>query len=103
MPEPVDVYSDQFQLNLGPFGCLLNFSATDPQPPPPGAPPQTHRLATVRMSNEHLKVLTYILHRQVIEYERNTGIRVAIPMQVINGLRIGPEDWETFWAHGDRP
>ncbi len=99
MADPVDIYSDQFQVNVGPYGCVLNFSASDPQPPPPGAAPNVHRLASVRMSLEHIKVMTYLLRRQLVEYERQTGITVPLPPQVINALQIGREDWDGFWVH----
>jgi hypothetical protein len=101
MPEPVDIYSDQFQITIGPYGCVLNFSATSPEPSAPGSPRAADRLASVRMSNEHLKVLTYVLRRQVLDYERRMGVRVPVPHEVLNALRVGPEDWEAFWAPGE--
>ena len=103
MPEPIDIYSDQFQVTIGPFGCVLNFMVTNAQPPPPGAPQPADRLASIRLSTEHLKVMTYVLRRQVLDYEQRTGVRVPVPLEVINGLRIGPEDWEGFWGRGERP
>ncbi len=97
MPEPVDVYADQFQLNTGPFGCSLNFLLTGPTPPAPGTPPLVQRQATVRMSLEHLKVMAYILHHQISQLETQSGIQIPIPIQVLNALQIGPEDWDVFW------
>ncbi len=97
MLEPVDIYSDQFQVNTSPYGCTLNFSVSGPTPPAPGAAPQVERLATVRMSLEHLKIMTYVLHRQVQNYEQQTGTHIPIPMQVLNVLQIGREDWDAFW------
>jgi hypothetical protein len=99
MPEATDVYCDQFQMNIGPFGSTLNFSLSSPTPPAPGSPPQAERLATVRMSLEHMKVITFILRRQILEYERNSGVGVSLPSQLLNSLRISPEDWESFWRH----
>lgn len=98
MPDPVDVYADQFQLNTGPFGCSLNFLLTGPTPPAPGEAPQVQRQATVRMSLEHLKVMAFILHRQVSQMETQTQTEIAIPVPVLNALRIGPEDWNAFWG-----
>ncbi|MGH2397315.1 MAG: hypothetical protein ACRDFW_10070 [bacterium] len=69
MPDAPDVYTDQFQLHFGPYGCLLNFLVSSTQAPPPGTAPQAERVASVRMSLEHLKVMTYILYRQTLEYE----------------------------------
>jgi hypothetical protein len=53
------------------------------------------------MSLEHLKVMTYVVRRQVLEYERQSGVRIQIPQEVLNALRIGREDWDTFWRDGD--
>ena len=71
MPDAPDVYTDQFQVNFGPYGCLLNFMVSGTQPVAPGTAPQIDRVASVRMSLEHLKVMTYILHRQMV----NTNVR----------------------------
>ena len=97
MEEPIDIYSDQFQFNLCPYGCVLNFMVTDAVPPAPGSAPQARRLASVRMSVEHLKVMTFILHRQISLAETQTGIRTEIPIQVLNSLQISREDWDAFW------
>ena len=97
MEEPVDVYADQFQINTGAFGGTLNFNATKPVPPAPGSPPEFNRLATIRMSIEHLKTMTYIIRRQIIKQERDTGISYELPREVLNALQISPEDWESFW------
>ena len=101
MPDTVDVYTDQFQINIGPYGCTLNFSVSSTQPPAPGSAPQVERVASVRMSLEHLKVMTYILRRQVTEYERQSGVRIQVPQEVLNALRIGREDWDALWSRGE--
>ena len=99
MDEPIDVYFDQFQINTSAYGAVLNFMATKPIPPAPGAPPQAERLATVRTSMEHLKVMTFILRRQIMNQESDTGIMYEIPREVQNALKISPEDWDSFWKH----
>jgi hypothetical protein len=96
-PEPPDLYSDQFQVTLGPYGAALGFFLTRATPPPPGTAPQANRLATIRMSLQHLKVLTFLLHRQLVQYERETGVTVGLPPDLLNSLRIGREDWDGFW------
>lgn len=93
----VDVYSDQMGMNLGPFGCVINFSQSLAVPPGGGVIGAGTPVATVRMSLEHLKVMVFLLHRQVSQYERESGARVSLPMGVLNQLRIGPEDWQAFW------
>lgn len=97
MDEVVDVYSDQFQVNTSAFGAVLNFMASKPTPPAPGSPPETIRLATVRMSIEHLKAMTYVLKRQIAKHESDTGILYDLPKQVLNAMGISPEDWDSFW------
>jgi hypothetical protein len=97
MPDPLDVYADQFQVHTGPYGCTLNFLLTSPSPPPPGSPLQAGRVATVRMSLEHLKVMAFMLRQQVLEYERRTGVQVQLPAEMLNQLRIGREDWDALW------
>lgn len=97
MPEPVDVYADQFQISTGAYGCILNFLATQRDPVAPGAVRQSERVSTIRMSLEHLKMMTFLLRRQVMNYERNAGVRIQLPQAVLNGLRIGREDWNECW------
>ncbi|MGH7164755.1 MAG: hypothetical protein ACREIS_04430 [Nitrospiraceae bacterium] len=97
MTEPVDVYCDQFQINLGVSGCACNFSLSSAVPPAPGVPPQAERVATIRMSLEHLKLMTFLLHRQLVQYETQAGVSVPIPVPVLGSLQIRQEDWQAFW------
>lgn len=101
MPDQIDRYIDQFQVTLGPYGCVLNFSTTSPLPPPPGIQPATERVASIRMSIEHLKAMTYILRRHVLGFERERAVTYPVPMEVLNDLRIGREDWDEFWRRGE--
>lgn len=97
MAEPADVYADQFQINLGVYGCALNFLVSSPLPPAPGAMVQAERLATVRMSLEHLKVMTFLLHRQIFQFEKQAGLSIPVPVQALSMLQIRQEDWHAFW------
>jgi hypothetical protein len=97
MAESRDVYSDQFQTTVNPYGATLNFMATSAEPPPPGSPVRAERVATIRMSLEHLKVVAFMLRRQIVQYEQQSGVRIQVPADVLNGLRIGREDWDEFW------
>lgn len=99
MPEqPPDVYADQLGLNVGPFGCAINFSLSAAVPPAGGGIMPGQTVATVRMSLEHLKMMAFLIRRQLIQYERQSGVRVPVPPDVLNQLRIGPEDWEECWG-----
>ena len=92
-----DVYVDQVQINTSPFGATINFMLTGSTPPPPGRPPSVQRKVDVRMSLEHLKVMAYILQKQVRQHEESTGVRIEIPTRLLGETGIAPEDWETFW------
>lgn len=98
MPESLDVYSDQFQVHTNPHGSALNFFASPPTPPAPGVAVQSQLLVTVRMSLEHLKLMTFMLHRQMKQHESGLGVIIPVPVQVLNALQIGPEDWNAFWG-----
>lgn len=95
--EPIDVYADQLGVNIGPFGVALNFGQS-PAVPPAGGVGAGRTVAAVRMSLEHLKVMTFMLRRQLVDYERTSGTRVAVPQDVLNQLRVGREDWEECWG-----
>ena len=97
MTEPFSVFIDQFQLNTSPYGATLNFMLTDPMPPSPGTPPKSERQATVRMSLEHMKVMSFIMQRSMKQYEAQTGTTIQIPMQMLNQMGISLEDWDACW------
>jgi len=97
MDEKLDIYCDQFQVNSGPFGCALNFAVSKPEPPAPGKTPEVDRVATIRMSLEHLKTMVFILRRQLLEQEEKAGVKIELPIRVLNALSISKEDWDTFW------
>lgn len=92
-----DVYADQFQVNVGPWGVTINFQKTGPEPPPPGQQPQIERVATVRTSMAHLKAMVFVLKRQIDTIEKQTGVRTDVPSQVLSAMGIGREDWDDFW------
>lgn len=96
--EAPDLYCDQFQSNIGPYGCILNFLTTQPTPPVPGNSLTSVRRATIRMSLEHLKVMVFLLLRQVRQFEAEQGIRIEIPRKLLNEMGIGFEDWEAVWG-----
>ena len=94
----VDVYSDQVTLTVGPLGCALNFALSPAIPPTLQVPVAGQTVATIRMSLEHLKLMAYLLRQQLLKYERDSGIRIPIPGDLLNQLKIGPEDWRDCWG-----
>lgn len=97
MPEANDFYCDGFQMNVGPYGVTLNFSLSNPLPVAQGAPQPSDRMATMRMSLEHTKVMAFVLRRHLMKYERETGVNVQVPGGLLNSLQISPEDWQAAW------
>lgn len=98
MPDISDVYSDGVSLNIGPFGCALNFAMSPAVAQGGAAGAMAQPVSTVRMSLEHLKVMAFLIRRQLRDYERQSGVEVPIPADVLNQLRIGREDWDECWA-----
>ena len=93
-PDPVpDFYADAFQVTVTPFGVNMTFSLRDPHPSPARQVPGTD-VARIRMSPEHAKIVGMMLTRQIRDYERQSGIKIAIPSQVYAQLGIAEEDWE---------
>jgi hypothetical protein len=88
-----EFYADAFQVTVSPFGVNMTFSLRDPHPSAGKLVPGTD-MARVRMSPEHAKIMAMMLIRQIRNYERDSGIKIAIPAQVYTQLGIAEEDWE---------
>lgn len=101
MDDVPDVYSDSFLVSTGSYGAVLSFLRSSSEPSAPGSAVKSDRVATVRMSIEHLKSMTFILHRQIGDMERGEGIIVPVSHNTLNQLKIAPEDWEKFWQRED--
>ena len=103
MPEEIEVpeyYSDQFMIAGGPYGAVINFAKSPPEPGP-GKVPET--VARVRTSYEHLKTMTFVLARHVKQIERENGVSYPIPSKVLSSLSIAKEDWDGFWKSTNFP
>lgn len=92
--ETPEFYSDQFMISAGPYGVVVNFKKSPPEPGP-GRVPET--VATVRMSYEHVKTLTFVLCRHIKKIEKETSVFYPVSVKVLSDLGIGIEDWEAFW------
>jgi hypothetical protein len=103
MSEPFDVYIDSCQITSTPLSGLINLHISTPEPSPGvGVPAQTQRIGTVRMSVETMKVLAFILHRQIKQHETSTGMNIAIPKQTLEALQISSDEWQIFWEEMDK-
>ena len=101
MSDIFDEYVDQFTMGGGPYGVVLNLKRSSPKPVAPGSIPQAEDIGTIRMSLEHFKMMTFIMKRQVDEMEKQMRVDIPLPVQLMNALRIAPEDWESFWKRSD--
>ena len=93
---PMDVYVDQFTVSPGLYGAALSFSRNVAHPAAliPAAP---EPVITLRMSVEHLKVLSFLIRRQVKRLEEVHGVVYPVPRNALASSDIAPEDWEFFW------
>ena len=98
MAEPTDFYADGFQVTTTAYGCALNLVRSGSAPPRPGTTQEGELLATVRMSLEHLKLMAFVLHRQLHRHETEYGVAIQLPAAVLNSMQIGLEDWQKFWG-----
>jgi len=96
MVEPIDVYSDQFMVTTTSYGANLSFLQSTAHPEPT-KPVPAERVATIRMSNEHLKVMAMVIVRQIKKTEAETGVKINVDSRVLNNLNIAREDWDSFW------
>jgi hypothetical protein len=96
MPEPFEIYADAFTVTVGAWGSNISFQLREPHPEATSIK-QPERLGTVRMSNEHLKAMVFILKRQIAQFEQGQGVQCDVPTQVLSQMQIAREDWDAFW------
>ena len=97
MSEPFDIYSDSVIMSMSAWGAAVSFQLNEAHPVPQISS-QPSRLGTVRMSNEHLKIMAYIMRRYIIQHESSNGVQYNIPTAVLSQIGIAPEDWDSFWS-----
>src|SRR5690349_14073255 len=86
-----ELYADGVQIGLGPFGAILSFTMQ-----PAGGPGTTHpvRVANMRMSVEHAKVLAMLLKKQLKVFESQLGQEIPLHPQLYTQLGLSrQEDW----------
>ena len=96
MAEAFDIYSDYVTFRTTHWGTTLSFHLQDVVPSDDGSWGQQLQ-GTVRMSNEHLKVVLFILARNMRTQEINTGARYDATNEILEQLGVPREDWNHFW------
>lgn len=86
-----DLYADGVQFGLSPFTVTLQFTVA---PAGQSGVVQPIKLANVRMSIEHAKVMAILLRKQLKQYEQSMGAPVQLHPQLYQQLGISrQEDW----------
>lgn len=86
-----EVYADGVQFGLSPFTAIMQFTM---QPAGQTGTLPPIKVAVVRMSLEHAKVMAIILRRQLKSYEENLGQPIPLAPQLYQQLGISrQEDW----------
>ncbi len=96
MSEPFDVYSDQIQYWTNHWGTNISFHLMDPIPDPNAERGRT-LLGTVRLSNEHLKVLLFQMARNLAQQEMRIGARYDATQEILDQIGVSQEEWKRFW------
>lgn len=86
-----EFYIDQFQMNISPYGTAITFGLAAPHPTT-GQPP-VQDTVRLRMSLEHMKIMTIIFRRNLKAYEEQMQAQINIPRVVLNQLGLSQEDW----------
>ena len=97
MPEPFDIYSDYVTFRTTHWGTNLSFHLLEVSPSPDGNWGQNLQ-GTVRMSNEHLKVVLFMLARNLRQQETNTGARYDATDEILNQMGVPRDEWNRFWG-----
>lgn len=89
--EVPEVYCDGMQIGLSPYTAIL--SLTRQSPGGDHTSPAT-KVANVRMSLEHAKVMAIMLRKQLKNFEAQAGIEIQLPQKLYQDLGISKhEDW----------
>ena len=96
MTGPFDIYTDYVSYWMTHWGTTISLHLQDPYPDSDGNRP-IHPLGTVRLSNEHLKVLIFNLARTLAQEEMRTHANYDATDEILSQLGIKREDWTRFW------
>jgi len=87
---PLEAYSDGVQFGVSPFTVAMGFTVAAPGQ----GIQQPIKVATIRMSLEHAKVMAILLRRQLKQFEESMGQDIPLHPQLYTQLGISrQEDW----------
>ena len=86
-----ELYTDGVQVGLSPFTAVLGFTM---QPAGQTGAMAPIRVANLRMSLEHAKVMAIVLRKQLKSFEEQMGETIPLHPQLYQQLGISrQEDW----------
>lgn len=110
--EGADVFADQYEVSVHPFGCTLTFVSSKSRAPDDpevvarregqaqGLPPLPlilAKVATVHLTPEHLKAIIFTSWRYITQVEAQLGHQWQVPKPIADAMSIKPEEWAAFW------
>jgi hypothetical protein len=95
-----EYYADNFMVAGGPYGAVINYGES---PPEPGPGKTAATVVRIRMSYEHIKAMTFVMARHIKKVERENNVSYPIPSKVLSNLGIAKEDWDGFWESSNFP
>ena len=96
MAEPFDIYTDYVSYWMTHWGTTLSLHLTDP--PNEEGVRINHLLGNVRLSNEHLKMLVFVLARTLAQEESRTHSNYDATDEILAQVGITREEWTLFWG-----
>jgi hypothetical protein len=104
MPDPVDIFADGFNVQVAALGCVMHFNLTVPGAPPaedPTALLPSRTVATVRVTPEFLKGMTFLLRENIRRYEQGAGFKIELPPDIMAVVLKGSDQatWDRVWKY----
>lgn len=89
--EVPEIYCDGAQIGLSPFTAILSLTM---QPVGQTGTMAPIKVANIRMSLEHAKVVAILLRKQLKAWEASMGSEIHLPQQLYQQLGLSrQEDW----------
>lgn len=99
-----EYFAEAVGLRLNPFGSVLTFSRRDASRVGVMQPGEHDEAAAipavrVRLTLEHMKAMTMIFYKSVLNFEREYSIKHDVADQMLASMEITRDQWDLFWGH----
>ena len=105
MPDPVDIFADGLNVQVGALGCVMHFRLSipgaAPNPDDPRALLPSQPVVVVRVTPEFLKCMTFLLRENIRRYEQAGAFKIEIPPEIMRSVLEGSdqETWNRIWEY----